>query len=121
MGPRERDAPGQLAFDRLLARQGRPASCCPARCAPLPPGVHCKFDIASLVVTEWHRFLLRPGDIADCPLGCVAVDANLLTRGASFGVDPGVGQLTGDPTLACCSNLLLALVGVANAAACPVD
>lgn len=82
----ERDAPGQLAFDRLLARHGRPASCCPAQRAPRPPGGHCKSDIASLVVTEWHCFLLRPGDVADCPLGCVAVDAGLLTRGPSFRV-----------------------------------
>ena len=93
----------------------------PRAACPLPPGGHCKSDIASLVVTEWHCFLLRPGDVADCPLGCVAVDAGLLTRGPSFGAIAVSGQLTGDPTLACCSNLLLALVGVANAAARPVD
>jgi hypothetical protein len=91
-----------------------------AACATSPGG-HCKFDIASLVVTEWHCFLLRPGDVADCPLGCVAVDAGLLIRGPSSGVNCSVDPPTGGTTLACCSNLLLALAGVASAAARPVD
>jgi hypothetical protein len=93
----------------------------PRAACSLPPGGHCKSDIASLVVTEWHCFLLRPGDVADCPLGSVAIDADLLTRGPSFGVDRGVGQLTGDSTLACCSNLLMALTGPAEAAVRPAD
>ena len=93
----------------------------PRAACSLPPGGHCKSDIASLVVTEWHCFLFRLGDVADCPLGCVAVDTGLRTRGPSSGVNCGVDPPTGGSTLACCSNLLLALVGAASAAARPVD
>ena len=120
MGPRER-RPWPTRLHRLRARHGRPASCCPARRAPLPPGGHCKFDIAALVVFEWHCFLLLPGDVVDCPLGCVAVDASLLTRGPSFGVDRGVGQLAGVSTLALLPNPVAALAGPPEAAARPVD
>lgn len=95
----ERDAPGQLAFDRLLARHGRPASCCPARRAPRPPGDHCKSDIAKLVVTEWHCFLLRPGDVADCSLGCVAVATGLQIRKLLRSFDIGSDRLAGDCSL----------------------
>ena len=64
------------------------------------PGGRCKFDIALLVVTEWHCLLFRPGEVADCPLGCVAVDAALATRGPQSGVDRGVDSPKGDRTLA---------------------
>lgn len=61
----ERDAPGQLAYIVFFHVMADPASCCPARRAPRPPGVHYKFASALLVVTEWHCFLLLPGDVAD--------------------------------------------------------
>jgi hypothetical protein len=89
----------------------------PRAACPLPPGGHCKSDIAKLVVTEWHCFLLLPGDVADCPLGCVAVDAGLLTRGPSFGAIAVSGQLTGDSILALLPNPVAALTGPAEAAA----
>jgi hypothetical protein len=53
-----------------------------------------------LVGTEWHCFQFWPGDVADCEPGRLAVDAGLLTRGPSSGVDCGVDPLTGDPALA---------------------
>ena len=60
---------------------------------------------------------LMPGDVADCPLGCVAVDAGLLTRGPSFGAIAVSGQLTGDSILALLPNPMAALTGPAEAAA----
>lgn len=57
-----------LANSRLIVFwhvMAGPPHAAPRGRTPLPPGGHCKFDIASLVVTEWHCFLLRLGDVAD--------------------------------------------------------
>ena len=66
-----------------------------AACATFS-GWSLQFDIASLVVTEWHGLQRRPGNVAYCSFGSFAGDAGLLSRGLSSGVDCRVGSLTGD-------------------------